>query len=473
MKLRPTHLVLVVAGILAVGVLLQARTSRTETYSTANPYGSQGQAEANPGTYAAEYSGPDHLTTNGNNLKVTKAWANPIQSKDEGAIEWTQTNGTEVVFDGRTAGNGCLYDVEGVYLGPGPGNAIWHSAFDNRSTSQPRILLEVNNDGPDDNYIAVGDNTGTLKVILADGISGTTYNVQLTSTGNGDPAGDVGFAPNPVSVSNDSPAIVSLSGLAVGRVKITAKTTEDSPSAAEGAVDATVVGTPTIQVRAKKSSSPDSYGSSAAICAGGINSNAHTAEVLVTTDPATPNLPITVSMTGGDGVDVAAALDIGSTTDSSGQLSGTLISSDMLESVTLSVTIASISSSASSSPATVQFEWDDYTGDDAWVSETNSIIPGGTSSETVKLMHGDTPIDGHKLQFYIGAVEYIDEDGNVATITNDPNDPVDMSEWASFDNAQPTTGSDGTATVTLSMADRDDVLSISLYYYDLTVWNKE
>ena len=129
---RSTRLAFVVAGIAAIAIGTVPGTSRGDS-TFSDPHSSRGDARANPGVYSCEVDGPDWLTTLGK-VKPTYAAANPVQSKLEGMVVWMKdkTSGGTVRFDGRLAGQGCIYDVEGDYLDPGEGKAKWYSSFDNR-----------------------------------------------------------------------------------------------------------------------------------------------------------------------------------------------------------------------------------------------------------------------------------------------------------------------------------------------------
>jgi hypothetical protein len=96
----------------------------------------------------------------------------------------------------------------------------------------------VNELGTADDYIAYGNNGGTLTVTIIGGTQGTTYSVTLTDSGNGTPAGDISFSSTPVTLTGPRDSkTVNLNGLAVGGVKITGACT----NAIDGTTTATVI----------------------------------------------------------------------------------------------------------------------------------------------------------------------------------------------------------------------------------------
>jgi len=136
------------------------------------------------GTYAAQDAAPDYMTTTdpqGRTLKVTDGIALPVCPSDEGkvVIDWNSTSGPTAAFVLRTTGWGCAYTVFGTWVGggAGPGGepATWYSGFDAENSA--RIVLEVNEDGVDDDWVPLGGG-GTLKVRVLGGPS-ANYTVRL------------------------------------------------------------------------------------------------------------------------------------------------------------------------------------------------------------------------------------------------------------------------------------------------------
>jgi hypothetical protein len=228
-----------------------------------------------------------------------------------------------------------------------------------------------------------------------------------------------------------------------------------------------------VNIAVRQYGSSDDYASSVEIAAGHIDSNAHKADVQVTVSPAVAAV-VNVTMSGGAGYtcdkDAELSFDnahIGPdscaqvTMGSDGTLTGTLISSDFTES---GVTICD---------ARVNFAWNDYAGEDAWIPNPDSIVPGGTSVQSVILKHGSSPMNDHTLHFYVAFVWYFDAEGVLRYQQYDPAYPAAMDYWAVFSMADQTTSESGIAQATLSVAvptNGESLMYIFMDCFDLNVW---
>jgi hypothetical protein len=114
--------------------------------------------------------------------------------------------------------------------------APWQSWFNNDNNAC--ITLEVNQPGPNDNYLALGG-TATLTVAVQSGSSSTNYTVGLWSAGgNGTPAGNVTLSTSSVTVAGGGGAqTITISGATTGYVTISGT----ASNAATGTVSAAVV----------------------------------------------------------------------------------------------------------------------------------------------------------------------------------------------------------------------------------------
>lgn len=214
-----------------------------------------------------------------------------------------------------------------------------------------------------------------------------------------------------------------------------------SPSAGGGSTAPRIE----IFVRAKRSGTADAWNSSTAVCAGGISSNAHTAEIEVRTVPPTPSYPIDASLNGGGGQSVAAQLNLGSTTDSDGKVHGTLISSDKVESATVV---------AGSSSVTIAFDWN---VNPVWTLSPEPL--GSTNSSSLTLTHHGEAVNGHSIQFLIDRAQIVNgETGSV----DDTNDATEISGVAHFDPDSAITDGGGDATTTLEITGDENRYAVEL-----------
>jgi hypothetical protein len=121
----------------------------------------------------------------------------------------------------------------------------------------------------------------------------------------------------------------------------------------------------------------------------------------------------------------------------------------------------------------------EWTGAD-WTSETPYLVIPGTSLETLRLRHnrGTTndvnwkPLNGHNIRFYVEEVRYVDANGGVVTLLNKPSAPTNLCAWASFTNALTPTDDNGVVSVTLTMADKTNMIYLGMVAYDFSVYNE-
>jgi len=210
----------------------------------------------------------------------------------------------------------------------------------------------------------------------------------------------------------------------------------------------------TLKVRPKKASNAGTFGSTASVCAGGINSNAHIAQVQVSTNPVAPGATIVTTKSGGAGAFTSSVLSIGSTADSNGKIDGELISSDKIQSASLT---------ANGATATVSFDWNiDWTST-SWDSNPDYIAP--TSTETVHITHHGEPVNGHVVRFLVEEITYVDSSGDSITTF----EPSEVSPYASFSPIDVTTNAGGMASSTLTTTTAVNVISEKLRLYDRSV----
>jgi hypothetical protein len=140
-----------------------------------------------------------------------------------------------------------------------------------------------------------------------------------------------------------------------------------------------------LHVYTRRANRGDYAESSVSIAAGCIDSDIHKADIKITYAPDTD---VQVTVEGGDGYNLYASLDIDGntlypgdtqtvTTDENGELYGTLWSSDLLaDNVTISVCDPNVDNSPNVD-RTANLVWDNYGGNDAWVSTDNQTPDDG------------------------------------------------------------------------------------------------
>lgn len=212
-----------VAGcaVLAFGTLCHAANSETPVSTT--------------GKYDSQVAAPDKLTTTDGNksLTVTGGDAAPDRPLDQGKVRHTAMDGATITFDGRSTGWGCTFTVKGVYVIEAANAAEVRSARRNKEKNKwtstfeeednARLVLEINEDGPADDVVLMGNSGGRLKIWILD----TTGSHTVTLAA--DLADKLSGLPETVSVAaGNTPTEVVLNGAASGQVTITANTTIDN-----------------------------------------------------------------------------------------------------------------------------------------------------------------------------------------------------------------------------------------------------
>ena len=299
----------------------------------------------------------------------------------------------------------------------------------------------------------------TLTATLSDGAEGV--GVGLLKDG-------VQWGPG-VNTDSSGVATFQYSASEAGTATLQAVANHYDPS---NTVDVTAV---TVTMQAKRKSDSEWAEGNVTVAAGALANAAHQADVLIQASPAVP-ATLHVLLNASAGHDTSAALEIGGAalsrgvwqevdTDDSGALSGVLTSSDLIGDE------AGVFCGGRS--RSVHFAWDNYPGDDQWVSDPFYIVPGGESTQTLILKVNNVGLRGHNIRFFVEKIEYEDDDGNAQTpLYNTVQSPSDLSAWASFANPDGTVSPDGTVTVTLSMEDKPEMTSITMRAYDLTVWTE-
>ncbi len=193
------------------------------------------------GQYASLDAAPDHLTTykDGKTLRVTGGSAAPFYTFDQGKVRLTGKEGSTATFSGRSTGWGCMYTVYGVYEGgfgefaPERLIARWENRFED--ADEPRIVLIVNEPGPSDDIVLLGENGGELRLSIF-GFPGAV-DVSLSVA----PQGKLASFPESVMVSYGSATSVVLNGQAGGQVTITATATINNEEVS-ASINARIVG---------------------------------------------------------------------------------------------------------------------------------------------------------------------------------------------------------------------------------------
>ena len=364
--------------------------------------------------------------------------------------------------------------AEGNLGSPGGSPATPHWSVKTRK-EEPQLIIYVNErDSSDDDYVFCCEDGASVTVELCTVMNDSNkYTVSLSHTG----PGNISYSTEPVELDYfQGEFTTSLNGLQVGDVTITANCTS-SPVALSASVTVPVI--PDLKVKTKRVGTTEWSVGGCDIAAGGINSYAHKADVLI---EAEAEVALLVTLIDGEGHTSAknAKLVIGGvtitpgqtetlTTNTSGQIEGVLTSSDVLDGATIEVTKPT-SESKSYEPtvsAYVSFGWDNY---DSWESYEVYSIPGANSTQTVTFKRNGAPLSSHSIKFFVEEVQYEDENGVVYTLTNTPDNPSDLSEWASFETPSLTTDINGVVTATLITENRPEIVSITMGAYDMGVW---
>lgn len=142
---------------------------------------------AHRGRYFAGDAAPDDFTTwkKGAILKVTSGDGVPDAPEDQFMIELIAKNGATAIFKGRSTGHGCLYTVNGVYVGgSGDQPVTWTNQFEEETT--PRIKLEINDGGTGDDVILPCDNGAKLYVWVLNITDTVQVDLSVTPDTNGE-----------------------------------------------------------------------------------------------------------------------------------------------------------------------------------------------------------------------------------------------------------------------------------------------
>lgn len=103
------------------------------------------------------------------------------------------------------------------------------------TASSACITLEINQPGPQDNYVAL-NGTGTLVVGVSGGISGTNYAVGLSCAGSGSSSGNVTFSSTSVTVPSGGTQSLTITGSTTGYFTITGTASGATTGTVGGAV---------------------------------------------------------------------------------------------------------------------------------------------------------------------------------------------------------------------------------------------
>jgi hypothetical protein len=251
-------------AVTCVAGFIDSRSYAAESSPDAKAKGSPEEAkeEANRGLYKASdpvnEQGFDVMTTDapgGKTLEVESATASPTRPQDFGKVTWDGKKTNPTKFRGRSTGWGAKYDVRGIYsVGGGEGGVggpeggggdpeEWFSHFD-ADPDDPRIRLEINGGGDDDNTVLLGNNADALKVTIVDGGeedgNPIEYTVLLSCQGREGEEGDVTFdgENDTLNVTLTDSVTVDLTGTVTGKMKINGHCSE----AADHSVDGEVAG---------------------------------------------------------------------------------------------------------------------------------------------------------------------------------------------------------------------------------------
>lgn len=281
-----------------------------------------------------------------------------------------------------------------------------------------------------------------------------------------------------------------------------------------GTTTVTIYSVDSIDVTPKGTPEDYSLPNPVKIAAGAIESDAHQADVTIKVKPQKEGVTVRVCLLNGRGHESGkdAKLVIGSNTaigdgggievqtNSDGEIIGVLTSSDVINDCIVH---------CCDKDCVVKFTWDEFSdkenyedlnqdgeytpgepftdtdGDGCWtnsewISDPPYLITPGTSTETLRLRHhrGTSndenwkPLDGHQIRFFVEEVIYEDENGEPITLTNSATNPSDLSEWAHFPIQPVTTNGDGTVTITLTVEDKPEMISLTMVAYDFSVWDE-
>ena len=334
-----------------------------------------------------------------------KAIPNPTGTLPAGKATWTGSTGTS----GAT-GNGETKDV----------------TFNTAGSCT--VTAECGN--------TVTANIHVIQVIFAPNpatvVMGGTTAITPTVT----PAGDVGQ----VTYDTENSAIATYNGTTVTGVAGGTTNVQAKVGGVVCGIGAVTCYTISLKVRPKKSDGSGDFSDVAYICAGGISSNAHIAEIKVTTTPAVTNVTIAVSLTGGSGINNTPALLTmnSTTTNNEGIITGILRSSNRVENATLS---------AGGIAVTVCFDsniaW-------YWVPDCEYITTDNT--QHITMLHHGEPVNGHELEFHVNYIEYCTfVDDELSVVPSDDQGVIE--DLTTFDPVSYTTDADGKVDAELTAND--------------------
>ena len=229
------------------------------------------------------------------------------------------------------------------------------------------------------------------------------------------------------------------------------------------------------------------------IAAGAICSPAHQADVTIAIEPKLADVPVTVWLGGGrghqngkearlvSGVDVAygGGEPAWLTTATGGLIHATLTSSDVYFPDDETFTI---NAGALSTP--VQFSWDEYSEPGEWTFEPGYLpVPGVLTNHLILRHHRGpgncttnnyspwVPLGGHEIRMFVEELEYWDDEGDIQTLTNTPEDPADLSAWATFPESPTVTDADGQVTINLTLH-TNNIASVLMAAYDWSIYRQ-
>lgn len=246
----------------------------------------------------------------------------------------------------------------------------------------------------------------------------------------------------------------------------------------------------TVVVYVKPASGTSDWSGSATIAAGGMADDVHKASVRISTN--TGNVALSVMLQGGTGSIHApspksASLYIGGksigpgqsdsvSTDENGELTGTLTSSDVITESGITISAAIASDTTKTDSASVSFVESNYTGDDAWTSSLDYIIPGQSSTETLVYKVNGQPLCGHVIRLYVEEVHYTNDNGNeqppILNTAESPSTAVDQYATVDSQETGTTTDQNGKCAFTLRYKDKPDVTYMITGAYDTSIYTE-
>ncbi len=228
------------------------------------------------------------------------------------------------------------------------------------------------------------------------------------------------------------------------------------------------------------------------LAAGGFESPAHQGKVRIHLYPPIADLSVNVAVLNGGGRNRNARLaildqvlygDQGGillTSNAQGFIEGTLTTGDTLGTVEIQADhLTAMVRQSWVDPLDMPDEWEARFEDrDAVLTDYAFINGGGKMHYRVPFLHrripGDpdspvVPMDQHEIRFLVEELVYLDAHGNQQIITNSPSEPNPaVEEWTSFAQAV-FTDSDGLATTFMNIADRVELVSLSVIPYDYSI----